>query len=198
MTAQIFVLDTETTGLGGALEGDVIVELGIARVDLDLKKVYPEYGKIVHQNLTPAQQKSWVFEHTDLTPEEVANSPWAAEDVRDDIVDIYYDGVFTAYNVDFDFGKYLDFEPWLFNPALAPCIMCECADRYNDGRWFTAQAAYNLLCPDNPAGVPGGRERHRALSDAVFEGHILLALCEKNPDIREAYIKAIEEEADGE
>lgn len=197
MTAQIFVLDTETTGLGGTLEGDVVVEIGIARVDLDRKRVYPELGRIVYQNLTTAQKKSWVFEHTDLTPEEVEDSPWTEYRVGADLSS-YADRIFTAYNISFDFDKYLCFEPWSFNPVLAPCIMCECADRYNDGRWFTAQAAYNLLCPDNPAGVPGGRERHRALSDAVFEGHILLGLCEKNPDIREAYIKAIEEEADGE
>lgn len=58
MTAQIYVLDTETTGLGGALEGDVIVEIGISRVDLDREKVYPEYGKIIRQELTTATVSS--------------------------------------------------------------------------------------------------------------------------------------------
>lgn len=191
MTAQIYVLDTETTGLGGALEGDVIVEIGISRVDLDREKVYPEYGKIIRQELTPAQQKSWVFENTDLTPEDVANSPWLATDIRADLYS-YAAGVFTAYNVDFDFGKYLRYPPWSFEPRIAPCIMCECADRYNEGRWFRAQEAYDLLCPDHPTGYRV--EKHRAIHDAIYEGYILLALCEKNPEIRERYIEAIEED----
>ena len=104
-----------------------------------------------------------------------------------------YEGkVFTGYNTDFDFGRFLRPEPWDFRPRLAPCIMVECADRFNGGCWMKAQDAYDMLCPGNPAGVPGGKEEHRALSDAVLEGYILLGLCSRDPDIRDGYVRAAE------
>ena len=189
----LFVLDTETTGLQGIAEGDKIVEIGICRVDLDRGKVYPEYERVIHTDLTPSQRESWVFQHTDLSPEDVDSSPWREEWVAKELFSSYCDGIFTAYNTEFDFGQYLRYDPWRFRPNLAPCIMKECANRYDpDGRWFSAQAAYNLLCPDNPTGLEGGKEEHRALSDAVFEGHILLRLLEKNEEIKERFIEVLE------
>ena len=189
MYPNIYVLDTETTGLGGYEQGDVIVEIGIARVDMQRKKVYPELGRLVRQPLTQSQRTSWVFEHTDLTPGEVMSSPWSHSSIRLALA-AYFDKTFTAYNVEFDFGRYLMHPPWHFCPNLAPCIKETAAKLYNDGRWFTAQEAYDLLCPDNPANVPDGREQHRALSDAVLEGHILLAMLEDDPDVMAAYIGA--------
>lgn len=49
---NIYVLDIETTGLQGALFGDKVLEVGVARVNLDVGKVYPEYSRIVFSNLT--------------------------------------------------------------------------------------------------------------------------------------------------
>lgn len=189
----IYVLDTETTGLQGIAMGDKIVEIGIARVDLDRGKVFPEYGRVIHTNLTPLQRESWVFQHTDLSPEDVDSSPWDGHRVRHELMSIYAGEVFTAYNVDFDFDRYLHLDPWFFYPDLAPCIMEECRNRYDpNGRWLSAQASYDLLCPDNPMGLEEGKEEHRALSDAVFEGHILLRLLEKNEDIKERYVEVLE------
>lgn len=183
---EIFVLDTETTGLGGAAEGDVVVEIGIARVDLDSGEVVPEFGRVVHQELSPAQRGAWVFSHTDLTVEDVESSPWTVDRVRDLLRD-YEGATFTAYNIGFDFGRFLWHAPWDYRPALAPCIMEEVAHYFNNGWWMRAQSAYDLLCPDNPAGVPDGLEEHRAVSDAVLEGHILLGLMERRPEVRERY-----------
>lgn len=189
----LFVLDIETTGLQGIDEGDKVVEIGISRVDIDRGKVYPEYGRIIHTDLTPLQRESWVFQHTDLTPEDVDSSPWGEEWIARDLRRSFVDDVFTAYNVEFDFGYFLKHDPWNFRPKLAPCIMKECKNRYDpNGRWLSAQASYDLLCPDNPMALEGGKEEHRALSDAAFEGHILLRLLEKNEDIKEGYIKALE------
>ena len=188
---EIYVLDTETTGLDGRAYGDVIVEIGIARVDLEKRKVYPEFGCLVKQKLTEEQKDAWVFKNTDLTSEEVENSPWTVEEIRHVLLR-YEDKVFTAYNVTFDFDSFLNQAPWFFRPRLAPCIMEECAEKYNKGRWFKAQEAYNMLCPDNPARVPNGKEEHRALSDAILEGYILLRLCEQNPDIEEEYRKSVQ------
>lgn len=189
---SIYVLDTETTGLQGIAYGDKIVEVGICRVDLDRGKVFPELGRVVHTDLNPQERESWVFQHTDLTPEDVESSPWSIHQVGRSL--IYYEGeVFTAYNEDFDFDRFLHHSPWSFYPPLAPCIMEECANRYApDGRWFSAQASYDLLCPDNPANLSEGKEEHRALSDAVVEGHILLRLLEENEDIKERYVEVLE------
>lgn len=189
MYPDIYILDTETTGLGGYEQGDVIVEIGIARVDLQRKKVYPEFGRLVRQPLTPSQRESWVFQNTDLTPEEVMSSPWSPAQIRL-ALSPYINKTFTAYNVDFDFGRYLLHPPWHFCPHLAPCIMETAADTYNEGRWFKAQEAYDLLCPDNPANVPDGREQHRALSDAVVEGWILLRMLEDKPELSIPYVEA--------
>ena len=188
---DLYVLDIETTGLGGALMGDVVVEIGIARVDIDRKKVFPEYGKIIHQELTEDQKKSWVFMNTDLDPEDVKRSPWSTDDIILDLC-LYREGVFTSYNREFDFDLFLNQAPYRFRPRMAPCIMKSCADHYNDGRWFRAQEAYDLLCKDNPANVPDGKEQHRALSDAVLEGFILLRYLEDDPDGLRAYAAALE------
>lgn len=192
MTANVYVLDTETTGLNGAAAGDKVVEIGVSRVDLDRGKVYPEYGRIVRQELTETEKNAWVFQNTDLTPEEVENSPYSVFACMCPLA-LYGRGdfPFTAYNRAFDFDLFLSKAPYSFEPRkMAPCIMETCAGLYNGGRWFRAQEAYDMLCPDNPAGVPDGKEEHRALSDAVLEGYILLAVCEDDEDTKESYLEA--------
>lgn len=190
---QIYVLDTETTGLQGIAYGDKVVEVGIARVDIDREKVYPEFGRVVRQDLSPEEKNAWVFANTDLSPEDVGSSPWDTATVGRAL--IYYESnIFTSYNEDFDFSRFMNKTPWSFYPKLAPCIMEEAAARYSpEGRWFSAQAAYDLLCSDNPAQLPEGREQHRALSDAVVEGHILLRLLEQNEDIAQRFYKVLED-----
>lgn len=190
----IFVLDTETTGLQGISHGDKVVEIGIARVDIDRGKVYPEFGRIVQNDLTKEDEDAWVFSNTDLTPDEVRESPWDFNKVCRALL-YYEENVFTSYNEEFDFDRFLSQAPWSFYPHLAPCIMEEATARYSpDGRWFSAQSAYDLLCPDNPCGLEDGKEIHRALSDAVLEGHILIRLLEENEDIREKYVEVLEGE----
>jgi len=189
----LYVLDIETTGLNGILMGDKVVEIGIARVDLEQKKVFAEYGKVIRQELTSDEKMSWVFTHTDLDPTDVERSPWTLDDVILDLV-TYNSGVFTSYNVVFDFDLFLNQPPFRFRPKMAPCIKCECGDRYNGGRWFSAQAAYDLLCSDNPANVPDNKEEHRALSDAVLEGHILLRYLDDTPDAKRRYLDILNDD----
>lgn len=190
----LFVLDTETTGLMGAPE-DSIVEVGVARVDLRRGKVYPEYSRIINAPLTEDQYAhAWVFEHTDLKPEDCRSSPYFVRQVANELMYLYSGEVFTAYNVEYDFDKFLKKDPWYFEPTLAPCIMKSCAEILApDGRWLRAQEAYDRLCPDNPADLPGGVEQHRALSDAICEGWILIRLLEGNPAMRTIYESLLED-----
>jgi len=192
---SLYILDIETTGLNGLLQGDKVLEIGIARVDIEQKKVYAEYGKVINQELTDGEKRAWVFEHTDLNPVDVERSPWCLDDVILDLI-TYANGVFTSYNVEFDFDKFLYQPPFRFRPKMAPCIMLGCADRYNGGQWFKAQEAYDLLCPDNPAHVPDGNEEHRALSDAVLEGYILLRYLEDTPGAKRDYLDLLCKEPD--
>ena len=188
----LFVLDLETTGLAGTEEGDKILEIGVARVDLLAGEVHPEFSHVVHQFLTPQEKTCWAFQNTSLTVNEVKESPWSLHMCLD-LLNMFtnvINGVFTSYNVAFDFDLFL--KPLGFRPKMAPCIKVECGDYYNGGKWFKAQEAYNLLCPDNPAGVPDGIEEHRALSDAVLESWILLRYLEDNPEAKQRYLGCLQ------
>lgn len=193
MTLNLYVLDTETTGLQGA-PIDSVVEIGIARVDIDRCKVYPEWTRIINAPLTEQQKKeAWVFNNTDLTPDDCLSSPHFTGNVADELNMIYSGEPFTAYNREFDFDKFLNKDPWNFHAGYLPCLMEITRQCLNvTGRWLKAQEAYDILCPDNPAQLPEGREQHRALSDAVCEGWIMLRLFERFPDARELYENVLE------
>lgn len=197
MLQPIYVLDLETTGLIGE-PIDKAVEIGIARVDLNRGKVYPEYSRIIYQILTPKQKESWVFKNTDLTPGDVNNSPYGQMKIAADLFQQYSGRVFTSYNMEFDFGKFIDKWDMVYpindiGLCKAPCLMTACANEWSNGEWFSAQQAYDMLCPDNPAGLEGGIEKHRALSDAIMEGWILVRAFDSSPEIMQMYVEVLEE-----
>lgn len=193
---NIYVLDIETTGLQGALFGDKVLEVGVARVNLDVGKVYPEYSKIVYSPLTDSDKGCWAFENTTLTPEDVAHADYSPTRIARQLDDLYHCKPFTSYNRAFDFDKFMSIPPWSseWTAGFAPCLKEIYAEYFtDDGRWVSAQVAYNTLCPDNPSGLERGRELHRALDDAVMEGHILIRMCEKNDALRAVYDRCWDE-----
>ena len=192
MNRDIYVLDLETTSLLGAHCGGKVLEIGIARVNFDTGRVYPEWGQIVNQDLTPEEHCCWCFQHTDLTPEDVENSPVGPAKAAMDMYFRFRDCLFTSYNTGFDFERYLNQSPFDFKPAMAPDIMITTSNQYNDGYYAKAQQMYDWLCKDNPAGLEDGKERHRALDDAIFEGHILLRAYQDSEDIALIYDEALE------
>lgn len=193
MSRNVYVVDIETTGLSGQLAGDAVVEVGISRVDLDARKVYAEYGAVVRQILTHEQAGSWVFKNTTLTPREVLTSPYSICDVSRVLRSRFSGSIpVTSYNRTFDLDLFLSQPPYLWRPHFAPCIKEEASHLVTrTGEWVSAQRAYDVLCPDNPANLPDCREEHRALSDAVMEGYILLAICSLSCDIALEYDVAI-------
>lgn len=193
MSRDIYVLDIETTSLLGAHLGGKVLEIGIARVNLDTGKVYPEYSQIVSQDLTNTEKACWCFQNTDLTPQDVESSPVGPVKAAMDLYLRYRDCLFTSYNVEFDFEKYLNQPPFNFKPAMAPDIMITVSSDYNDGYYLKAQSAYDMFCGhDNPAGLPDGKERHRALDDAIAEGWILLRAYQDCDNVAIAYDDAID------
>lgn len=193
MNRDIFVLDIETTSLLGSVLGGKVLEIGIARVSFDTGKVYPEYSQIVSQDLTNDEKACWCFQNTDLTPQDVESSPVGPVKAAMDLYLRYRDCLFTSYNVTFDFYKYLNNEPYNFRPFMAPDIMQLVSDDYNSGLYLKAQEAYTMFCGhDNPAGLPDGKERHRALDDAIAEGWILLRAYQDDDNIAIQYDDAID------
>ena len=184
---DILVIDTETTtryfNCEGGPDGN-IVEIGVARVNLESRRVYPELSMIVN---APADGDEWVFQNTSLTVEDVENGYFAPEVdtilcrmIRHRPV-AFYNKTFDCHMIDRDLGK----------TALAICLVAkidlmeiaakiEGIPRRHAGEnvYPKAIAAYEYLCPDDPCRL-NGVEEHRALSDAVMEGHILLALDER-------------------
>lgn len=192
---DLLVVDIETTGLLGALKGDRVVEVGVARVSMKTKKVYPFYSAIINRALIHDERVSWVFENTDLEPDDVEASPHTIKSVVMDMRRIASLGIpMTSYYRQFDFDMFLSMPPFSLPAVPAPCIK-EQAKRLLGpgvtGRGPSAQVAYDHFCPDNPARLPNGKEEHRALSDAIMEGYILLAMCEKSGDIAFDYLGAI-------
>lgn len=74
---DIYVIDTETTGLKGAPQ-DVVVDIGICRVDLIEGSVEPVYSSVVGYDTSKWNDyrlNAWIFENTDLTLEMVDSAP---------------------------------------------------------------------------------------------------------------------------
>lgn len=116
---KIYVIDLETTGLYGA-PIDSILEIGIASVDLATGSIAEEYSAIIRQDpsdldhYTRRYGTPWIFEKGLMTREEVINGK--EEDVVSrEVRDIIYQSAVTAYNVPFDFGRFLyRSESWNF------------------------------------------------------------------------------------
>lgn len=179
---RIFVVDIETTGLTGEPESH-IVEVGIVEL-FKQKHVIPIYHSIVapYYPISKDWDQSWVFQNTSLTPEQVLTGRSVTKVIMD--LHLFLDKQpATSYNYAFDFGRFLDRDPWRICNEPMPCIMEACGAAYGDvlpcnkfSGCPSAQSSYSYLCPDNPAELPGGIEEHRALSDAIMEAHILKAM----------------------
>ncbi len=203
------VVDTETTGLCGCRYGDRIVDIGIVEVDTDALTVTPVYSEIVGYDVSvwePEQRNAWIFSHSDLTLGKVAAGKPFGEVVGD--VHRILDGrKVTSYNLSFDFHKFLIPRPWSVDCLLCPDIMTS-AHRvvggdlllpYGGTSWPKLSKAYEVLCPGDPAEI-GGSQAHRALSDAVVAGYVMVELIRRgvyptNPGwfARSSFIAALED-----
>jgi DNA polymerase-3 subunit epsilon len=175
---EVFVVDTETTGLGGA-PYDLVVDIGISKVDLETFKVSEVYSAVVGYPLDVIDTNAWIFSHSDLTVEDVlAGVPFL--DVKLAVYDILRGQTVTSFNTGFDLDKFLYAYPWDLSGCFseAPCIMkasmdvCRIPSAWGGYKWPKLQEAYDFLYPD----IPLGDQSHRALSDAVMAGFVLLGL----------------------
>ncbi|MCL2786573.1 MAG: 3'-5' exonuclease [Methanomassiliicoccaceae archaeon] len=181
---EVFVVDTETTGLDGAPK-DKIVDIAICKVTLGGDKVEEVYSSVVGHDVSGWNERlrhAWIFENTDLTLEMVAEAP-SEKDVIADITRILGNRNVTSFNIAFDLDKFLYREPWSLRGKFIPfrCVMiasrdvCKLPGLYEEYKWPKLEEAYRMIVKGDPADIHG-KQSHRALSDAVMASHILLEL----------------------
>lgn len=215
MPDTILVLDTETTGLKGAKYdenpfidpffkkgrpvdydsldwsrfGDIVVDVGICEVCLSRRTVKEVYSTIVGYDTstwTDEMRRSWIFENTDLTVEQVAaGRPFSQ--VKKEVSEIVKDKWLTTYNVQYDLDKFLYKFPWNLKGQFRECrdIMfaaqeiCKLKSEYynvSEYRYPKLDYAYKtILEGEDPAGINGVQD-HRALSDARVASHLMIKL----------------------
>ena len=182
MSDYVYVIDTETSTTHwteGVPDGH-IVEIGVAKVNLAKLIVIPAWSFTVIDS--SADPEAWVFKNTDLTYEEVQNG------VAPEIVSAFLQTKLkgeevTSYNITFDEMMldrdlpYLNMDVrWGQDIMVQAAFISEIPKKHaGQNRYPTAEDSYNYLCPTDPCHL-NGKEKHRALSDATMEAHILIEL----------------------
>ena len=181
---EVYVLDTETTGLFGSPK-DKVVDIAICKVTLGEDNVETIYSSVVGHdtsNWNDDLKHAWIFDNTDMTLEMVDNAPPESQVINE--VKKLLDGKnVTSFNFSYDFNKFLYREPWSFRSKIVPfrCVMmaskdvCKIPGLYEDYKWPRLDEAYSYIVKGDPAGIEG-IQKHRALSDALMASHILLEL----------------------
>lgn len=183
---EIYVLDTETTGLKGAPR-DLVVDVGICRVSLRKGTVEDAYSSVLGYDVDMWDdylRNAWIFQNTDMTLEMVADAPPAIS-VIDDVRRILRRKAVTAYNVRYDMDKFLYQEPWNMKGEFTLCSdimiaatpVCKVPGMYNGQgyRYPKLDVAYSRIVEGDPAGI-NGKQDHRALSDARMASHLMIAM----------------------
>lgn len=183
---EIYVLDTETTGLKGAPD-DVVVDIGITKVDLNKGTVEEVFSSVLGYDVDEWDdylKNAWIFENTDMTLEMVRDAPHAMY-VIDKVRGLLRGKLVTSYNVAYDMDKFLYKEPWnmkgLFMEArdimLEASKVCNLPNFYgfDEPRYPKLDYAYAHIVKGDPAGI-NGKQDHRALSDAVMASYLMIQL----------------------
>lgn len=184
---KVYVIDTETTTTSFApVPNGHVVEIGVAEVDLYEGSVTPFYESILTvTKMVKGRKKidpnAWVFQNTDLTVEQVENGKDPRE-TSQHLASLLRDKEATAFNQRFDRIMLERDLPELCGAVRWGQDLMECADVIEEiprarkrSCYPNAENTYNHLCRGDPACI-NGKEEHRALSDAMMEGHILLEL----------------------
>lgn len=183
---EIYVLDTETTGLEGAPK-DLVVDIGITKVSLRSGIVEDVYSSVLGYDVDQwddYHRNAWIFENTDMTLDMVADAPPAMK-VIEDVRRILRGKTVTAYNIAYDMDKFLYHEPWNLRGTFTPCndIMiaamdvCKLPSQYygRQYRYPKLDYAYSHIVEGDPANIHG-QQNHRALSDAQMASYVMIQM----------------------
>ena len=183
---EIFVLDTETTGLEGAPK-DLVVDVGITKVCLRKGTVEDVYSSVLGYDVDEwddYHRNAWIFQNTDMTLEMVADAPPAMK-VIEDVRRILRGKTVTAYNIAYDMDKFLYQEPWNLRGTFTPCAdimlaatkVCKLPSQYygRQYRYPKLDYAYSHIVEGDPANI-NGQQNHRALSDAQMASYVMIQM----------------------
>lgn len=106
----ILVIDLETANINAkhnswSMENTLICEIDIVNLNLDSGKITTIFNKTCKENDCP-DPASWIFNHTDLTCDEISNSNHF-EDLKTEIQQMLESKPVTSWNQRFDF-KHLE------------------------------------------------------------------------------------------
>lgn len=183
---EIYVIDTETTGLIGAPK-DLVVDIGITRVSLKKCIVEDVYSSVLGYDIgkwSDYYLDAWIFKNTDLTLDMITKAP-SATDVIEKVRHILYGKAATSYNVAYDMDKFLYQNPWNMRGMFITCndIMkaaaqvCKlpskcCKWQY---RYPRLEYAYKKIVKGDLACI-NGTQNHRALSDAKMASYLMIQM----------------------
>jgi DNA polymerase-3 subunit epsilon len=183
---DIYVLDTETTGLKGAPD-DVIVDIGVCKVDIKSGTVKPVYSSVVGYETSKwndYRRNAWIFDNTDLTLDMVHSAPPFSK-VLEDISALLSGNRVTSYNTEYDMDKFLYRDPWSMKGQFTLCTdimkaamyVCKVPSQYygREYQYPKLDLAYSTITDGDPAGI-GGKQDHRALSDAMVASHVMIQM----------------------
>ncbi len=199
-TDTVIIVDTETTGLYG-YPHDLVLEIGAVAVDLETREVEDIYDQVIGYDIdamTTQQRNCMVYtdpSFNDLSVKDTIKAhkngkdlDTVVEEFRDTVYDIFDGGMphMTAYNAPFDFGKFLNYDPWGWidgdNYIEMPCLMdkatyvCKIRNRYGY-KWPKVDEAINhMFSPRERREYDLHKEKHRALDDARLEANIMLKM----------------------
>lgn len=170
---KIIVIDIETTGF--LSEGGSIVEIGAVELDLTTGAIKTVFDSLCREDrLTAKHREAWIFQNSDLTPEQVRDAPpfkIVAQEFQT-VIDSYPAGA-TAFNRLFDFTFLQDRGIRLHKHLPCPMILatnvCKLPAKGRQGyKWPKVEEAFSHFFPDTPY-----VEKHRGADDAYHEAMIV-------------------------
>mgnify|MGYP001608736317 FL=1 len=181
LSPEIIVLDTETTGLSG-YPRDKIVDIAMISLNTKTFKYQPIYNSLITYppEITKDFTNAWIFKNTDLQISDLVHGKPEVQ-VAKECRSLLSDHTVTSFNTDFDFGKFLQYQPWCFPDPLF-CIMqeatavCQIRVPYKrDYKFPSLIEAHSMLCNGRKFDQP-----HRALGDALGATEVLITLLKRN------------------
>lgn len=171
----VIVLDIETMGLSPKF--DMICEIGLCFLNLETGDINNIFSVICQEENKKFNERSWIFQNSDLKYEEVINAPYL-EEFRGELQAIFnLNYPCTAYNQKFDFG-FLEFRDFkihqkFWDPMLKLTSVLKIPNisyYAKDYKWPSVWEAYHYFFPNEHY-----IETHRALDDAMHEAKIIYA-----------------------
>lgn len=151
---DIYIVDLETTGLMG-WPTDHILEVGIAKLDLDTGEIDEVYERVCNPgewHLMRYRDKygePWIFKNGYMTQSEVKDVGLSLGTIMREVERILFSGEYvTSYNVAFDFDKFLLKNPFVIydRGPIIPFDIADLATRtikaklcnYQEPQWLLA------------------------------------------------------------